>query len=68
MTARKPRENRRLTEQPRVFQSFSEWKEHYFPELVKHDALEELRKDSERLATVLANDTLNRVMKRIHGN
>lgn len=66
MAASNPQENPRATEQPRVFRSLREWKDNYFPELVKQDELEELRKDSEKLATALANETLNRVMRRAH--
>ncbi|MGH8581665.1 MAG: hypothetical protein ACREWG_02525, partial [Gammaproteobacteria bacterium] len=66
MAANNPERNPRPTEQPRVFRSLREWKENYFPELVKQDEIEELRKDSEKLATALANETLNRVMRSAH--
>ena len=46
------------------FTSFIGWKEKYFPELSKEEKYEKLRKDSEQLATVLANDAFDSLRKR----
>lgn len=46
------------------FLSFVEWKKVHFPQLVRDDKYQALRKDSEQLARTLANDTFDRVQRK----
>ena len=46
------------------FHSVTVWKERFFPELAREDTYEILRKDSGKLAQVLANDTIDRLGRR----
>lgn len=43
--------------------SFVEWKERHFPDLSKEEKYRKLEGNSEQLATVLANDTFNRIRR-----
>lgn len=52
----------RVVTSTQVFKSYLEWKEKTFPEQLKKDKFEKLRTDTEKLATILADDTFNRVM------
>ena len=47
-----------------LYHSFLEWKERFFPGLVREDTYQALRKDTEQLAQALANDTFDRLRSR----
>jgi hypothetical protein len=44
------------------FDSFGAWRENYFPEDIKSEALTELQGDAKNLGVALANSTFDRLM------
>jgi hypothetical protein len=45
------------------YKSFAEWKEKNFPKLQRESDLNELKKDSGHLGVILANESIEKVLK-----
>ena len=64
MATHKSRNRSKAMPASRAYATLAEWKEVYFPEMMRQEAYQSLRKDTEQLAVTLANDTFERVRGR----